>query len=66
MIARLYANERFPLPVVQELRKAGHDVVTIQETGYANQAMTDTATPAARARLLPADVVLRGGCGSLD
>jgi len=34
-VARLYANENFPLPVVEELRRLGHDVVTIQETGRA-------------------------------
>ncbi len=32
-MALLYSNENFPIPVVQELRKLGHDVVTIQETG---------------------------------
>ena len=42
-MARLYSNENFPLPVVQELRRMGHDVVTIQETGRDNQAMTDEA-----------------------
>lgn len=40
-MARLYSNENFPLPVVEELRELGHDVLTIQETGKANQAMTD-------------------------
>lgn len=40
-MARLYSNENFPLPVVEELRKHGHDVLTIQETGKANQAMSD-------------------------
>ena len=28
-MARLYANENFPLPVVGELRRLGHDVLTI-------------------------------------
>ena len=28
MIARLYANENFPLPVVFALRELGHDVLT--------------------------------------
>jgi len=42
-MARLYSNENFPLPVVEELRKLGHDVVTIQETGQANQALSDEA-----------------------
>jgi hypothetical protein len=40
-MARLYSNENFPLPVVDELRKLGHDVLTIQETGKANQATSD-------------------------
>ena len=42
-MARLYANENFPLPVVEELRRLGHDVITIQETGRAGQAMPDEA-----------------------
>ena len=29
-MARLYANENFPLPVVNELRRLGHDVLTTQ------------------------------------
>lgn len=40
-MARLYSNENFPLPVVEELRKCGHDVLTIQETGKAGQALPD-------------------------
>ena len=40
-MARLYSNENFPLPTVEELRKLGHDVLTIQETGKANQAVSD-------------------------
>jgi len=40
-MARLYANENFPLPVVEELRRKGHDVLTIQETGNAGQAVSD-------------------------
>ncbi len=31
---RLYSNENFPLPVVNELRKLGYDVLTIQDEGY--------------------------------
>ncbi len=37
----LYSNENFPLPVVKELRQLGHDVLTIQETGKAEQALSD-------------------------
>lgn len=40
-MARFYSNENFPFPVVAELRKLGHDVLTIQETGRAELAMPD-------------------------
>ena len=40
-MARLYSNENFPLPVVERLRAYGHDVLTIQETGKADQALAD-------------------------
>ena len=40
-MARLYANENFPRPVVEALRRLGHDVLTIQETGRAEQAVRD-------------------------
>ena len=40
-MARLYANENFPFPVVEELRRRGHDAVTVAETGRANQKMSD-------------------------
>jgi hypothetical protein len=43
MMARLYSNENFPLPVVEALRQLGHDVLTIQETGQAGQATPDEA-----------------------
>jgi hypothetical protein len=46
-VARLYANENFPLPVVEELRRLGHDVLTIQETGQAGQALSDEGVLAA-------------------
>jgi len=38
---RLYANENFPLPVVLELRRLGHEVRTTSETGKAGQAVPD-------------------------
>ena len=38
---KLYSNENFPLPAVEELRKLGYDVVTIQESGKAGQALPD-------------------------
>ena len=40
-MARLYSNENFPLPVIKRLRALGHDVLTIQETGKADQALPD-------------------------
>ncbi len=40
-MARFHANENFPLPVVEELRHLGHDVITIQEAGYANRELPD-------------------------
>jgi predicted nuclease of predicted toxin-antitoxin system len=40
-MAHFYSNENFPLPVVEELRKLGHDVLTIQEIGRAGKALTD-------------------------
>jgi hypothetical protein len=40
-MSKLYSNENFPLPVVEELRHLGHDVLTIQETGKAEQALPD-------------------------
>ena len=40
-MARIYSNENFPLPAVLELRRLGHDVLTIQETGRADRAESD-------------------------
>lgn len=40
-MARLYANENFPQPVVQELRNLAHDVLTTVEAGNANQLIPD-------------------------
>jgi Domain of unknown function (DUF5615) len=54
-MARLYSNENFPLPVVQELRKLGHDVLTVQEAGNADQAIPDDevlAFAAAKSRVV--------------
>jgi len=39
----LYADEHFPLPVVEALRRLGHDAVTIQERGLANLRLPDDA-----------------------
>lgn len=40
-LAAIYSNENFPLPVVQGLRKLGHDVLTIAETGQAGSGVPD-------------------------
>ena len=40
-MALLYADENFPLRVVQELRRLGHDVLTAFEDGRANRAVSD-------------------------
>lgn len=40
-MARFYSNENFPLPTVESLRALGHDVLTIQEAGKADQALPD-------------------------
>jgi hypothetical protein len=40
-MARIYANENFPLPVVEELRRLGHDVLTTYESGRAGQRIPD-------------------------
>ena len=32
-MARLYADEQFPRPVVEHLRSLGHDVLTVQAAG---------------------------------
>jgi len=40
-MARFYSNENFPLPAVVELRRLGHDVMTVAEAGGAGIQMTD-------------------------
>ena len=40
-MARLYANENFPLPVVERLREFGDDVLTTTEAGRHDQALSD-------------------------
>jgi predicted nuclease of predicted toxin-antitoxin system len=40
-VLRFYANENYPLPVVEELRRLGHDVVTTQELGKAGLKIPD-------------------------
>lgn len=45
-MARLYANENFPFPVVEELRRFGHDVLTVREAGKGGRAVPDEAVVA--------------------
>ncbi len=40
-MARLFADENFPFPVVEELRRFGHDVLILQEAGFAGQSVPD-------------------------
>lgn len=40
-MARLYADEDFSYPVVTRLRQLGHDILTAQEAGQANQRVAD-------------------------
>ena len=40
-MAQCYANENFPLAVVEVLRRCGHDVLTTVESGRAGQAIPD-------------------------
>jgi predicted nuclease of predicted toxin-antitoxin system len=40
-MSHLYADEDFPLPVVEKLRELGHDVLTTEEAGKANQKIKD-------------------------
>jgi hypothetical protein len=41
-MARFFADENFPEPVVTDLRKLGHDVLTVDDIGHANQGWPDT------------------------
>ena len=40
-MARFYANENFPFPAVEELRRLGLDVLTVHETGKADRSTPD-------------------------
>ena len=42
-MARLYANENFPVEVVEHLRVMGHDVLTTHDVGKSNQSIEDDA-----------------------
>lgn len=38
----LYADENFPLRVVEELRRLGHDVLTALESSFARKILIDS------------------------
>jgi sugar phosphate isomerase/epimerase len=40
-VAKLYTNENVPLPVAEELRRLGHDVMTVQESDLGGQSIPD-------------------------
>lgn len=40
-MAMIYSNENFPRPVVEELRRLGHDVLTVVEAGKGDLAISD-------------------------
>lgn len=40
-MVRIYANENFPLPVVEELWRLGHDTLTSREAGNVGRAVPD-------------------------
>jgi hypothetical protein len=50
-VAALYADECFPLPVVDALRRLGHDVLTAFDAGQANQGVLDEAVLSFATRL---------------
>lgn len=42
-MGHLFADENYPLPVVEELRRLGHDMETMLQAGMANQRIPDDA-----------------------
>ncbi|HBE20652.1 MAG TPA: hypothetical protein DEG17_07300 [Cyanobacteria bacterium UBA11149] len=40
-MARLYADENFPLPIIEILRIAGHDILTSREAGNSGLGIPD-------------------------
>ena len=43
-MARIYADEQFPHPVVKTLRNLGHDILTVQEAGNAGDSDPEVFT----------------------
>ena len=58
IVANLYANENLPVPVVNELRELGHDVLTSYEAGNANKAIPDDQVLSFAAQLQRAVITL--------
>jgi predicted nuclease of predicted toxin-antitoxin system len=50
-VARFYADEDFPYPVVEALRRRGHDVLTCEAAGRANRKIRDDVVLADAARM---------------
>ena len=42
-MAKLYSDENFPFPAAEELRRLGHDVMTVQESGLGGKSVSDDA-----------------------
>jgi 2,3-bisphosphoglycerate-independent phosphoglycerate mutase len=57
-MARLYTDEHFPRESVLALRALGHDVLTVQEAGKANQGIPDEEVLAFAASIQRAVVTL--------
>lgn len=52
LVAKLYSDENFPFPAAEELRRLGHDVMTVQESGLGGnrfQTMPSWHLPSTRA-----------------
>jgi len=60
-MANLYADENFPLEVVDYLRSMGHDVITAFSDGRANQGIDDPEV-LGRALELGRAIVTLNGC----
>ncbi len=50
-MARFYADEDFPYPVVEALRRRGHDVLTCEAAGRANRKIHDKVVLADAAQM---------------
>jgi putative acetyltransferase len=55
-LARLYADENFPLPAVEGLRRLGHDVLTSREAALAGLAIPDEEVLAASMSIIRREI----------